>query len=335
MFEQHTFGKYRIVESEGDVLVLELFWQDGSYRSEPAQIKIVVDRHAHARHAQGAAYRAVPAHDAVTGARRSRMGDRKGRPYIMIDVGAYLRRIGYDGPTVPAIDTLRALHGAHLLAVPFENLDIHLGRPIVLDEARLFAKIVGERRGGFCYELNGLFAALLRALGFRVTLHSARVYDGDGRYGQEFDHLVLVVSLEERWLADVGFGDSFRLPLRLDERGDQVQDGHAYRIADQGDHLTMLEHGEDGAVLDGYAFTLQPRRLEEFAGMCHYHQTSPESSFTQKRICSRATPEGRVSLSDNRLIITERGERREVALGSQEEYAATLREHFGIELDGA
>ena len=250
----------------------------------------------------------------------------------MIDVGAYLRRIDYDGPTAPSIGTLRGLHRAHLLAVSFENLDIHLGRPIVLDEARFFDKIVGERRGGFCYELNGLFAALLRALGFDVTLHSARVRDGDGRYSREFDHLALVVSLEERWLADVGFGESFRLPLRLDERGDQAQDGHIYRIADDGSGLTMLEHGEAGAVLDGYAFTLQPRRLEEFAGMCHYHQTSPESSFTRKRICSRATPEGRVSLSGDRLIITWRGERREVVLDGQEEYAAALREHFGIEL---
>lgn len=250
----------------------------------------------------------------------------------MIDAAAYLRRIDYDGPLAPAIDTLRGLHGAHLLAVPFENFDIHFGRSIVLDEARFFDKIVGERRGGFCYELNGLFAALLRALGFDVTLHSARVHEGNGRYSPEFDHLVLVVHLAERWLADVGFGESFRLPLRLDERGDQVQDGHIYRIRDEGHGLTMLEYGEDGAILDGYAFTLQPRRLEEFAGMCRYHQTSPESSFTQKRICSRATPLGRVSLSDNRLIITERGERREVELGSEEEYAAALRECFGIEL---
>ncbi len=165
-----------------------------------------------------------------------------------------------------------------------------------------------------------------------MTLHSARVYDGDGRYGQEFDHLVLVVRLEERWLADVGFGDSFRLPLRLDERGNQVQDGHIYRIADESCGLTMLEHGEDGAILDGYAFTLRRRRLEEFAGMCRYHQTSPESSFTQKRICSRATPLGRVSLSDSRLIITAHGERREQALASEAAYAAALHVYFGIDL---
>jgi len=128
-----------------------------------------------------------------------------------VDVAAYLHRIHYRGPLAPTAETLRALHLAHHLAVPFENLDIHLGQPIILDEARFYDKIVRRRRGGFCYELNGLFAALLRELGFDVTTLSARVIDTQpGMIGPEFDHLVLLVQLEERWLADVGFGDSFR-----------------------------------------------------------------------------------------------------------------------------
>jgi len=248
----------------------------------------------------------------------------------MMDITAYLQRIDYQGSPAPTAETLRALHRAHLLAVPFENLDIHLGRPIILDEKRLFHKIVERRRGGFCYELNGLFAALLRELGFDVTLLSARVYD-NGDFGPEFDHLVLLVQLEERWLADVGFGDSFREPLRLDEPGDQIQDGCVYRIAHDGTDWTMLERGEEG-ICDGYKFTLQPRRLADFADMCHYQQTSPDSHFTQRRICSRATPEGRITLSDMKLIVSARGERRERLLDSQEEYAAMLREHFGIDL---
>lgn len=248
-----------------------------------------------------------------------------------MNVPAYLGRIDYHDPLAPTLDTLRALHWAHLLAVPFENLDIHLGRPILLDEARLFRKIVGERRGGFCYELNGLFAALLRTLGFAVTLHSARVF-GDGQFGPEFDHLVLIVHLEERWLADVGFGESFRLPLRLDEPGDQVQDGRAFRITPAGEDWSMLEYDEQGEIRDGYAFTLQPRRLEDFAGMCHYHQTSPESHFTQKRICSLATPVGRVTLSDLKLIVARRGERQERMLDGEAEYTAALRDYVGIDL---
>src|SRR5689334_21580804 len=110
-----------------------------------------------------------------------------------MDVQAYLHRIGYHGGLEPTAANLRDLHRAHRVAVPFENLDIHVGRPIVLDQDALFDKIVTRRRGGFCYELNGLFAVLLRALGFDVALLSAGVARADGGFGPEFDHLTLLV----------------------------------------------------------------------------------------------------------------------------------------------
>src|SRR4051812_21511122 len=113
---------------------------------------------------------------------------------------AYLARIGYAGSLAPTIETLRALHRAHLHAVPFENLDIHLGRPIKLDRGAFFRKIVGERRGGFCYELNGLFADLLAFLDFDVSLLSARVAREAGGFGPEFDHLAVLVHAGGRWL---------------------------------------------------------------------------------------------------------------------------------------
>src|SRR5689334_17036776 len=109
----------------------------------------------------------------------------------MLDIPTYLQRIAYRGSLQPTAATLRALHQAHMLAVPFENLDIHLGRPLLLDRPALFEKIVARRRGGFCYELNGLFAALLQALGFDVTMLSARVARTQGGFGPEFDHLTL------------------------------------------------------------------------------------------------------------------------------------------------
>src|SRR6202165_5245282 len=147
-----------------------------------------------------------------------------------MDVKAYLQRIDYQGSLTPDIDLLRSLHRAHLFTVPFENLDIHLGREIVCDESRILRKIVNEKRAGFCYELNGAFAALLRAIGFRVTLLSCRVARQDGSYGPEFDHLTLRVDLEEPWLADVGFGDCFLEPLRLGSRLEQEQTGRVYRL---------------------------------------------------------------------------------------------------------
>ncbi len=249
-----------------------------------------------------------------------------------MDVAAYLERLHYCGPLAPTAETLRALHLAHHLAVPFENLDIHLGRPIILDDACFYDKIVGRRRGGFCYELNGLFAALLRELGYDVTLLSARVMTADGGFTPEFDHLVLLVKLEERWLADVGFGESFREPLRLDDPGEQRQSLGTYRLVREGADWAMREIGPAGEMVDGYQFTLQPRRLANFVEMCHYHQTSPQSHFKQKRICSLATPEGRVSLSDMRLIVTANGQCGERELSGPAEYAAALREHFGIEI---
>ena len=147
-----------------------------------------------------------------------------------MNVTAYLERINYDGPAIPSAEALRALQRAHLQTVPFENLSIHAGEPIVLDDAALFTKIVEHRRGGFCYECNGLFAALLRELGFAVTKLSAEVATAAGGYSQPFDHMTLMVSGPQRWLVDVGFGDSFLEPLLLDERSDQVEGERVYKI---------------------------------------------------------------------------------------------------------
>jgi N-hydroxyarylamine O-acetyltransferase len=250
----------------------------------------------------------------------------------MIDVPAYLARISYTGPTAPAPETLRALHRAHLLAVPFENLDIPLKRKIVVDEAAFVRKIVDRRRGGFCYEMNGAFAALLRELGFRVTLLSARVPREDGSEGPEFDHLTLRVDLDEPWLADVGFGDCFLDPLRLQVGAERLQDGRSYRIAESGGGLKVERTEPDGTWKAQYSFTLQPRRLEQFAPMYHYHQTSPESPFTRKRVCSMATSEGRITLSDMKLVITRNGRKEERLLGSEEEREGVLRLTFGVVL---
>src|SRR4051812_13200917 len=193
------------------------------------------------------------------------------------------------------------------MSVPFENLSIHAGEPIVLEDEALFAKIVGRARGGFCYEDNGLFAALLRALGFEVSMLSAEVAHAEGGFSQPFDHMTLLVTLEQRWLADVGFGDSFVEPLPLDERGECVQGRHAYRIEPDGDYLVMARRdaGDDEWKAQ-YRFTLQPHTYADYAERCHYQQTSPESHFTRERICSRVTAGGgRATLSGMRFIETD------------------------------
>ena len=251
-----------------------------------------------------------------------------------MNVTAYLERIGYSGPVAPTLETLRGVHRAHMLTVPFENLDIWRRQQIVLDPERFVHKVVKERRGGFCYELNGAFAALLETLGFRVTLLSARAARDDGSYGEEFDHLTLRVDLDEPWLADVGFGDSFVEPLRLKPGLDQKQGVRKFCIT-KSDGALLLARKYGWFRKPEYSFTLTPRKLEEFAGMCHYHQTSRNSPFTQKRLCTRATPEGRITLTDNRLIVTRHSIRDEHPVSSQEQWYELLREHFGIVLDTA
>ncbi len=250
-----------------------------------------------------------------------------------MDIKAYLKRIDYHGSLEPTADTLRGLQVAHLLTVPFENLSIHASEPIVLNDKALFAKVVARRRGGFCYELNGLFAALLRELGFQVEMLSAGVVNSEGVAGPDFDHMTLMVTLEERWLADVGFGDSFREPLLLDERGVQTQGARDFKIAADGEHRILMQRETGGDWKPQYRFTLQPHSYPDYEEMCRFHQTSPESHFTKAPLCSLATSEGRMTLSGESFITTTlTGTRSEVAVSGKDEFAELLRDHFGMEV---
>ena len=250
-----------------------------------------------------------------------------------MDLQRYLDRIAYRGQLQPSAIVLRDLQLAHLLTVPFENLSIHIGEPIVLHDEALFDKIVVRRRGGFCYEANGLFAALLRAMGFDAAMLSSCVARADGTFSPEFDHLTLMVRLEERWLADVGFGDTFREPLRIDVASDQIQGHRAYRIVPRADDFVLMQREGNGPWSAQYRFTLRPRAYRDFYERCRYQETSPDSHFAQNRICTLATRDGRVTLSGMRLIETsDVAGRTEREVHTQEEYDVLLRERFGIRL---
>ena len=255
-----------------------------------------------------------------------------------MNINAYLERINYHGSLLPSAETLRELQVAHLLAVPFENLSIHAKEPIVLEDGALFTKIVKNRRGGFCYEANGLFAALLRALGFEVAMLSAEVANAAGEFGPEFDHMALMVSTtgssDQRWLVDVGFGDSFLEPLLLDERSEQVQISRAYRLFTDESQLRLMQRDAGDEWKPLYRFTLQTYTYADYAEMCRYHQTSPDSHFTRSRLCSRATEDGRITLSGMRFISTSKSGAHQVCeertLESEQEYTEVLRDKFGI-----
>lgn len=254
---------------------------------------------------------------------------------MRMDIPRYLARLQYVKPLQPDAQTLQGLHLAHMRNVPFENLDIGRKRPIRLAEEALWDKIVVQGRGGFCYELNGLFAGLLKQIGFQVTYLNARVFDErEGTLGIDFDHLALLVQVPgepERWLADVGFGDSFSEPLRFEERGEQAQGLRAYRIEQTSDGYIVWQKNYDGSWERHYFFDLQPRTFPmNYEAACLYHQTSPESSFTRSSIITRATPTGRVSLEDGRLILTENGRRSKRPVRDTAEYKLLLKQHFDI-----
>ncbi|WP_329223825.1 arylamine N-acetyltransferase [Streptomyces sp. NBC_01485] len=256
----------------------------------------------------------------------------------------------------PTAELLRDLHLRHLRAVPFENLAVHLGEEIVLEERRLVEKVVGAWRGGFCYELNGAFGALLAGLGFEVTLLAGRVYGEEGRLGIPYDHLALLVGTVDagEWLADVGFGAHSHYPLRWERGGGQGDPGGVFRIVEAGPDPAGATRGGAGLVAgagdldvlrDGvrvYRLEVRPRVLGDFVAGAWWHSTSPESHFTRSLICSRVTEDGgRITLSGRRLKVTygggesgSGGEREERELGSDDEVLGVYREVFGIELEG-
>ena len=252
-----------------------------------------------------------------------------------MDIGSYLARIGVTRRPEASYDGLRTLQEAHLLAVPFENLDIvPLHRQIRLDQESLLRKIVIQHRGGFCYELNGGFAWLLKQLGFEVTYLNARVFSRDGALGIDFDHLALLVGIAsqpERWLADVGFGDSFVEPLVLRD-GQQPQGLRAYRLESDGNGYVVWQREYHQSWQSLYFFDLLARDFPaDYLAACSYHSESPRSHFTQRSTISLLTPNGRVTLQDDRLIITSDGLRRETPVDPNE-WRRLLKERFGVVL---
>lgn len=244
---------------------------------------------------------------------------------------AYLRRIAAARPPAPTAEALRELHLAHLRSVPFENLSIHLGEEIVLTEDALVAKVVNARRGGFCYELNGAFGALLTSLGYEVGLLQGRVHGAAG-LGIPYDHLALLVRTDDggQWLADVGFGTHSHYPLDLTVPGtEQTDPGGVFVVTGTADgDLDVLKDGKPE-----YRLERRPRHLADFRAAAWYHRSCPASGFTRSLVCSRLTADGRITLSGSTLKRTV-GEQQETSeLSTDTEVLDAYRAHFGIELD--
>ncbi|MBA3352312.1 MAG: arylamine N-acetyltransferase [Blastocatellia bacterium] len=247
------------------------------------------------------------------------------------NVKKYLERIGFNGdPTAPDLAMLARLQRMHLLAVPFENLDIHWNRHITLDLAKFYKKIVSDKRGGFCYELNGLFNELLIALGFATRIVSARVFNGKG-HGPEFDHAAIIVKIgADEYLSDVGFGAFTTEPLRFAIDAEQLDPSGSFVIRKRdADYYEVLK-GDAGVWRSEYIFQDIERELGEFSEMCDFQQFSSESHFTKAKLCSIMTETGRKTLTEKNFIVTSRGEKKEMPINSEEEFYDLLSHEFGI-----
>lgn len=246
----------------------------------------------------------------------------------------YLNRIGIDTKPGANIENLHLLHKRHLLTVPFENLDIHLGKIILIDPTRIYSKVVKKLRGGFCYELNTLFHELLINLGFEAAILSARVAQGNEKFGSDFDHMAMAVNVgDKRFLADVGFGDFSMIPLELKLNYEQKSGDRIYKIIKHDEKYLKVVKSEKGADFKPeYIFTLLPRKLKEFKEMCLFHQYSPDSKFTRQKLCSLATDNGRVTLTDKSLIITADGKKKTYKIKDDLEFQHYLKEIFNISL---
>ena len=227
---------------------------------------------------------------------------------------SYLQRIG-----ATRSSSLAELQELHLLSVPFENLHTHMDIRIVLEIPWLYDKIVTQRRGGFCYELNGLFAELLRDLGHSVELLAARVYNGE-KLGPPFDHLALVV--DGAWLVDVGFGAFSLHPLSWTSREDQQDPFGVFRLADHGEDVDVFMNG---SLV--YRLERRPRSLAEFVPTCWWQQTAPESGFRKAPRASLARLDGRVTVTDEKVVITKDGHKTSTDV---EDPAAAFLEYFGL-----
>jgi len=250
---------------------------------------------------------------------------------MTINPDSYLERITYNEELTLSALLLSQLQKMHLLHIPFENLDIHRKIPIRLDVESIYNKIVLQQRGGFCYELNGLFYELLKHLGFKVRRISTRIYN-NVEYGPEYDHLAIVATIDgKEYLTDVGFGEFTFSPLRLDTTELQHDERGTFRIDRYETFCYRVNKQEDNVWQSVYVFENRHREFREFEAMCRYHQTSPESPFTKSRLITRPTYNGRITLTDDTLKISQSGQAtEEKPVNSPEEFATYLFTYFGI-----
>lgn len=246
---------------------------------------------------------------------------------------SYLARIGFNHEPRADMETLRGLLRTHVLCVPFENLDVQLGRPLTTDVEDAYRKIVIDRRGGWCYEQNGLFGWALAQIGFEVTRVAAAVMRAERGEVSDANHLALLVRVPgsgDKWLADVGFGGSLLEPIRLEENEYMHE---PYRLGlrrlDDGHWQFWEDHG-NGEF--SYDFRAEPASEITLARRCEFLQTNPESSFVLNLVAQIRGPDRHSSLRGRVLSVRDARGERVMTLDSSAQLLETLKEIFGLDV---
>lgn len=247
-----------------------------------------------------------------------------------MDIKKYLSRFNASALTEPTYDTLCQLQQFHMQRIPFENFDVMRRKPIYLNLERIYKKIVDNNRGGYCYEVNGLFHWALGELGFDAQLGAATVRRPTGFWAKADTHVVILVKLDKVYLTDVGFGDSNYHPIPLDGTVHTDVSG-TYKVIQQDEQLYHLTRKDGSDWIPLYQFSTEEKNIVDFHEGVVFNQVSKDSSFTHTDLATLATDKGRVTLSDQSLITKENNEIKKVDL-SDDEKMNVLKDIFGIVL---
>lgn len=244
---------------------------------------------------------------------------------------AYLDRISYQGKLELSLEVLCSLHQHHVFNVPFENLDIHYGKEIILEEGAIYKKVVENCRGGFCYELNLLFHWLLTQIGFKSKIIAARIFNSQAELGPAFDHMCILVDHQQSWLIDVGYGDLFLRPIALKEDEIQTDDRNYFKIEKySASEYGLLMSSDKVEFTRKYAFSTASQPVANFTQLCQYKQTNPDSYFVKNKVCTKPTRDGRITLFNQKLIYKAGEHQSEYPIREDRQLRKILKKEFNV-----
>ncbi len=245
----------------------------------------------------------------------------------------YMERIGFKGNQSISIRCLSELHRKHVMSIPFEAMDVYFRIPIQLELKAIYDKVVVKNRGGYCYELNYLFYALLSHIGFNCYPVSVRIYNEEN-LGPDFDHMSIIVEMEDRWLVDVGYGDLFVEPIKLSAGLIQEDLFKNYKIekVHSGNFLLTESLKNSNTFIKRYMIDMQPRKIDEFLVQNKVKQKDRDSFFVKNRICTIATQDGRKTILNNEYKRTSSNQIEKMYIDDEKQLLRLLKTEFNIEL---